>query len=500
MNILQNRIDSFQNYASHWPHKDPKYTIETFAKAGFYHVRRQRAAADSVRCFMCDIELSQWTSGRSPYARHAKESPSCPWTILHYPDTPGSNKELQPHTKVDHARLETFQRHHYWPPPKGRHGRSRKYPSAIKLAEAGFYFAPTREHTARIKCPFCQVIITEPDQETNPWEKHKELKSDCIFFSKKNKRDSHDSVEAQENEQATQHLKKRRTKNGSQISKSFDSDSSMWDINRAFESTPPHIKKPAITFGKPVKRRLLPSDKLKPTVDIFSNALGQSDTTRQPVEMKKQEQLVPSQPSMDVYEPTLPKKDKGKGRAIESPAAMTAATTGQKRISLSKSKPTFTTNRRRLSLHHDNNEEDDLYFSGTLSPENKHVFLQSTPMRSGQNTVSAADIFGDCPYSPIFASHHPQNSTPQIERTHSMRAFSPPRSPTHSTSIPILSMPQLPSEFTPEQKKLTVEQFLQQTIQGNIHRVKERGAQVIQMIQKKSNQLKMELLQQKQKQ
>ncbi|KAF1801432.1 hypothetical protein FB192DRAFT_1269677, partial [Mucor lusitanicus] len=95
------------------------------AKAGFYFMRRPRTV-DSVRCFMCDIDLGHWKPGQSPYARHATESPTCPWVLLNYPDAAAStNKALtvnerdpttQPRHKVmKSARLATFNHHHYWP-------------------------------------------------------------------------------------------------------------------------------------------------------------------------------------------------------------------------------------------------------------------------------------------------------------------------------------------------------------------------------------------------
>ncbi|KAI8382338.1 hypothetical protein BD560DRAFT_323117, partial [Blakeslea trispora] len=136
------------------------------AKAGFYHVRRPKVT-DSVRCFLCDLELNHWTKARSPYLRHTKESPHCPWVLLNFPDSLDSAEQKDPQAPespiMQKARLLTFQHHNYWPPNKGRQTRARKYP----VAEAGFFFSPTSNEPARIKCPYCQVTISEPEKEVN---------------------------------------------------------------------------------------------------------------------------------------------------------------------------------------------------------------------------------------------------------------------------------------------------------------------------------------------
>lgn len=100
---------------------------------------RRPKAADSVRCFMCDIELSHWKQGQSPFSRHSAESPQCPWSLLNFPDA--SNRSLtvdekNPITQPQHrvmraARLATFNHHHYWPPNKSV--KSRRFQAASKV-------------------------------------------------------------------------------------------------------------------------------------------------------------------------------------------------------------------------------------------------------------------------------------------------------------------------------------------------------------------------------
>lgn len=105
-------------------------------------MRRPRTV-DSVRCFMCDIDLGHWRPGQSPYTRHATESPTCPWALLNFPDAAASaNRALQvnekdPTTQPQHkimrsARLATFNHHHYWPPNKSLKS-SRRFQVASKV-------------------------------------------------------------------------------------------------------------------------------------------------------------------------------------------------------------------------------------------------------------------------------------------------------------------------------------------------------------------------------
>lgn len=214
MNILQNRIDSFKNGSVKWPYTDKQQypKIDTYAKAGFYFVRRPKTP-DSIRCFLCDKDIGNWKGSQSPFSRHAKESPNCPWNVLNFPDA--NNKTLlvkqkdpssQPRGSVMRAaRLATFNNHNYWPPNKGLLSKSKKYPAASKLADAGFLFSPTIEQTARIKCPYCKITIAEPEKHSNLLHEHEELSGECLFFepthhirATKNRRDTIGSIKSSE--------------------------------------------------------------------------------------------------------------------------------------------------------------------------------------------------------------------------------------------------------------------------------------------------------------
>ncbi|GAA5808285.1 hypothetical protein MFLAVUS_001675 [Mucor flavus] len=179
-------VHSFQNNVVKWPYaNNSKYAkTESFAKAGFYFVRRPKAS-DSVRCFICDIELSHWRPNQSPFVRHGNESPHCAWKRLNFPDA--HKKPLSDPSKaydrprsigMRSVRLATFNCHNYWPPKKG----TTKYPTAAKLASAGFYFTPTTTLSSRVKCAYCGESVTVNPNDTDLLNKHKELSTGCAFF------------------------------------------------------------------------------------------------------------------------------------------------------------------------------------------------------------------------------------------------------------------------------------------------------------------------------
>ncbi|KAI9260042.1 hypothetical protein EDC94DRAFT_694940 [Helicostylum pulchrum] len=165
MNILQSRIEFFQ---AKWPHNNNSNycKTESFAKAGFYFVGKPNARD-------------------SPFVRHGNESPRCAWTRLKFPDAhkralyDPSKAFVSPRSiRMRSARLATFNCNKYWPPKKD----ATKYPSAAKLANAGFYFSPTASLPSRVKCVYCGEATTVNPNETDLLNKHRNLSIGCTFF------------------------------------------------------------------------------------------------------------------------------------------------------------------------------------------------------------------------------------------------------------------------------------------------------------------------------
>nr|ANW12278.1 iap3 [Malacosoma sp. alphabaculovirus] len=50
---------------------------DEMARAGFYYTKHK----DYVRCAYCEIELGNWTTGKSPISEHAYYSPQCNYVV-----------------------------------------------------------------------------------------------------------------------------------------------------------------------------------------------------------------------------------------------------------------------------------------------------------------------------------------------------------------------------------------------------------------------------------
>ncbi|KAG1345483.1 hypothetical protein G6F62_004138 [Rhizopus arrhizus] len=270
MNLFENRVDSFNNKTAKWPHVQKNFhKPETFARAGLYFARRPKLE-DSLRCFLCDIELSHWKQGQSPFTRHAHEAPHCPWVVLDFPDNPSHDLDVDhatsKGTRMRNARLATFTKHKYWPPKI----KSKKWPLASKVVSAGFYFAPSKKHPAKIRCPYCHVEITDPIETNDLFGIHKDLNAKCVFLKHikdDNNKESmvisdeiHD-VSSKKDQKAVESL-----------------EDSIWDINQAYSSDLKSKKrKHLVTYSKRSSRKRRSTEDnhlLKKTVD--------QENTRQP--------------------------------------------------------------------------------------------------------------------------------------------------------------------------------------------------------------------------
>lgn len=210
-------------------------------------------------------------------------------------------------------------------------------------------------------------------------------------------------------------------------------------------------------------------------------------------------------------------KDKGKGRAVEH-----SIISKKKPISLSKSrKPAATTNipatpsvptAPTASSSPSRKRNSDV----AASIAKQMQYLQSTPMNSVHKTVDFLDIFGDCPLSPITSDNtsNTRMRTPATSvvggggRTHNLitadgQRRTLPSQTTTSTPKPKPTPPTLSLKtnsaplVTGDQKKMSVEAYLQYIVDENITKVREQGDQFIALIKERSDTIKQKLLQQK---
>ncbi|KAF8434883.1 hypothetical protein L210DRAFT_3409821 [Boletus edulis BED1] len=182
MQSLQTRIDSFQKtkrvkrYPSKpssstasvkWPHPpDFKANATTLAEAGFYF-SPSWDDRDSVACFLCGKELSDWDSNDDPFEIHyTKCQNSCAWAVVRcglIEDL--DNKKRLPSSKaMEKARLETFGKS--WWPHDGELGHGAT--TSIKMAQAGFVYTPQAAGDDTVTCLYCNLSLGGWEAEDDP--------------------------------------------------------------------------------------------------------------------------------------------------------------------------------------------------------------------------------------------------------------------------------------------------------------------------------------------
>ncbi|PJE77412.1 hypothetical protein CI610_03665 [invertebrate metagenome] len=166
---LQARTESFNRWP--WPR------ITDIAEAGFYFT----GAEDIVRCFFCDIGLSEWEGNNNPWEEHSKHSPDCEFlknrkglTYIeevqriwrpHYPPK-------YPNFNDTKTRLATFKR---WP-------RDPFVQSPQELAIAGFFYIGVRDV---VRCHHCGITLTKWNVSDDPWIEHARWSPNCKFTIKR---------------------------------------------------------------------------------------------------------------------------------------------------------------------------------------------------------------------------------------------------------------------------------------------------------------------------
>ncbi|KAI8891235.1 hypothetical protein K501DRAFT_327861 [Backusella circina FSU 941] len=456
MNIYQNRLNTFRSNQGHWPHsKYNNLKIENFAKAGFFSCKKKKKTSDNVKCFLCDIELNNWTSKQTPFVRHASESPSCPYVLLDYPDsrilTAGAGTTSPKGPLMKAARMATFSTEDYWPPKKiGNVKKSRLQPVSV-MVEAGFYYSPTLENPLRIRCPYCHFSIIQPDLDINILNDHKQTKEQCPFFK------STTGMRSKLKNKPTQSepMKKKRrisqssSEEGSQKTEQINFDNSIWDINNALAaSKKERTSKVLKTFSKK-KNKSKKSDDYSPllawppTLDVpqenmlddevfnqFNIESSVPDSSKSQKGKEKegysQQQIAKSKSRIsithieDPQQITRPDKAPQRVTVMSSPNSETQERTvpislfRQGRTSKKLSMESFSSKRdslpreRQSSSSHSSSKKDSLPNERPVTPpppsdsflSKRSLLMQSTPNQSSI-PLSTFNIFGEGVFSPI---------------------------------------------------------------------------------------------------
>ncbi|EIW82166.1 inhibitor of apoptosis repeat-containing protein, partial [Coniophora puteana RWD-64-598 SS2] len=188
MEALTARVDSFNktkrvkkypkkatstSVSVKWPHPSSfKANAYTLAEAGFYFAPSWEDR-DSVACFICGKELSEWDADDDPFEIHyAKCSQSCPWAkvrcgLSEDMDQDGefrfSEKGRVPTSRaMEQARLGTFGE--WWPHDKV-HGHSAQ---STAMAQAGFVYTPQSSEDDTVTCLYCNLSLGGWDDGDSP--------------------------------------------------------------------------------------------------------------------------------------------------------------------------------------------------------------------------------------------------------------------------------------------------------------------------------------------
>ena len=188
LEILQRCRDLKLKYGAH--------SIVCVEAAGF----RRISNTNRVCCSSCKLEISNWTSEKTPFAIHSYKSPTCSFVRSTLPSDKiidnattsllttmsllrsASTDDTLFHalapllTEVDtlkHIRKRTFS---HWPSSSS----SSSYPSASKMIQAGFFYCNIGD---RVMCIYCNIIChgwscTDDD---DPCEVHRKLSPKCVY-------------------------------------------------------------------------------------------------------------------------------------------------------------------------------------------------------------------------------------------------------------------------------------------------------------------------------
>ncbi|KAF9362782.1 hypothetical protein BGX34_005509 [Mortierella sp. NVP85] len=186
MHFTDVRLKSFAQRTRSWPHPLGTYVAnpETLADAGFYW-KPATTSPDNVVCFLCRKSLDGWNETDDPLDEHLSHSRHCGWAIVKnipmvedgLPFRWDEEGELPKGERMTKARLETFG--DWWPHErtKGWYGNSRR------MANAGFFYAPTDTSADNVQCPYCGLALEGWEASDDPVHEHQRRNPTCPFFA-----------------------------------------------------------------------------------------------------------------------------------------------------------------------------------------------------------------------------------------------------------------------------------------------------------------------------
>ncbi|KAK9717991.1 hypothetical protein K7432_005823 [Basidiobolus ranarum] len=189
MHIVENRVASFTEAKSAWPHPDTFIVAPSnLAEAGFYFDPHY-AEDDNCVCFLCQKSLGGWEEHDNPITEHITHAPFCAWAKLLCSRlfVTGEDIPLENYDEDDYiptsgfmeaARAATFQ--DLWP-----HEYKKGWLCNVKkMAKAGFHYNPTPDSDDTACCAYCNTTLDGWEPRDSPVKEHRKRAPTCPFFSK----------------------------------------------------------------------------------------------------------------------------------------------------------------------------------------------------------------------------------------------------------------------------------------------------------------------------
>ncbi|KAI8141242.1 hypothetical protein BJV82DRAFT_180908 [Fennellomyces sp. T-0311] len=463
MNIFNNRLQSFHNNQRKWPHQG-RVSAETLAKSGFYFTPAP-SRNDTVQCFLCDARLDRWRNDDAN-ERHRRMAPDCPWVILSFPDPQRALPVTAnvKSTRLSSARVRTFKKNTHWPP---KSIARQQLPTAKKLADSGFYYAPTADCVDRVACAYCLATVTDMDRTTDLLAQHD---PSCIFFSKADNQGPVTRLRAAKTSSSPELPKKKTSLPPDKASL----DDSIWDIGKAFAQKDrvrlTYSKKAHRDTSAPILPKYLTDPLSHPTPPPPAAAKRKLDKGKERATADNGKGRV-SEERASVKE----RMDKGKQRA-EKPAPP-SSTIPQDMTTSS------TPLRGSPFMMNDDNDLESLTLSpirpaGSFRPPALQGIMQSTP--NTQVTRTKRSVVSD-------------DEDPRKR----LKPFSPPRSPTRPSSLFNRSSLWIPEDeieddptLTEAQLDMTVEDYIHSLVTKEIQNIQSTSEGWIQQMRAKVDQIR----------
>lgn len=171
------RLETFQDGPQPWPRAIP--SAQYLARIGFVYFGFEQ----TVKCFLCGIEISEWDDGKDPLIKHHYKNPDCNFVCEQFSS---EIKMLLSQERLEHhnpqyssssVRLHSFSSWQYT-----------RTVTSYQLASAGFFYTG---YGARVECFSCGLVYEDWKKGDLPLHIHRQQNPQCPFITSLLSKESH---------------------------------------------------------------------------------------------------------------------------------------------------------------------------------------------------------------------------------------------------------------------------------------------------------------------